>query len=161
MGLRRPAWLVVLAIATGACGSTSDDTLLPDPEAWEAEHPQPADGVPLHLVVIFTVEDPFQEHVVVTLDGSPVVAGDGPDHDSDEHCAWGGPYSLMLEPGAHEIEAVTAAGETLTARFDLESESTGTIHYRHPDAINHPGEPPELAHPELRWELGEGLRRCL
>ena len=159
MGYRRRlmtvAWASVMVFT--ACGPTVSPTTeadLPDSESWADENPQPSDGTPLDLAIDFIIGPGFEgETVEVRLDGELVVEGSGNPDPDEHHCGFG-PYRLIIESGTHEIEATTGSGESLVESFDLTTESSGHVFYRHPSADS------ELGQPELSWQLYEGPWSC-
>ena len=116
----------------------------PETDSWEAEHPQPSDGVPLEFA-ISAYEGVEGETLEVYLDGELIVAGTvvHPE-DPDEHLCPAGPYIVKLGPGIHEIELVAGSGESLIDGFELEERAMGNIIYE-------PG-----SDPAIRWELYTG-----
>ena len=148
---------LVSSIVLAACGSTgslSTEAGLPDSESWADANPQPSDGTPLDLVVAFIIGDGFDgETVEVRLDGELIVSGKGNPDPDEHHCGFG-PYRLMVDSGAHEIEVITGSGESFVESFDLSVGSFGTVFYRHPSADS------ELDEPELSWQLYEGPWFC-
>ena len=162
MRLRSKFLLVGLAMAAGACGSTTDKgSELPDSESWTAENPQPSEGIRLHLILDFLVDDEFDsDSVKVTLDGELIVEGTG-HANPDAHCNRYGPYLLMVDSGTHKIEVVTRAAGSFIQSFILTGESTGLVLYEdRPSAYDPISDPEYFEQPELRWMLSDGRPGC-
>ena len=141
------------ATTTDFHGDPDDEAGFPASEAWAAENPQPADGIQLDLAISAFFGDGFEgESIEVRLDGELIVAGTAlPPEDPDEHTCPAGPYSVILNPGIHEIEAVTGSGESVSESFDLTELAMGNIFYTHPSS-----DPGEMDEPVISWELYGG-----
>ena len=157
--MRRWSLLCLLAsLVLVGCGESRSSLgpELPTSESWTAEHSQPSEGVPFHLVVDMFVGDDFEgETVEVSVDGGLVVEGVG-HANPDEHCNWYGPYLLMLDRGSHEIAVTTGDGLVLSESFDADVESHFIVMYKHPSS-----DPQEMTAPELTVLTGEGRPGCL
>ncbi len=152
--------LLVTVSFLAACGSQADQMPpLPDAEAWIADHPQPSEGVPVHVIVDFSVDSGFTgEDISVTIDGDLVVQGSG-SHRPSEHCNWYGPYVLVLVPGSHTLEATATNSQAdrtlaLTKTFDLTEESSMIINYLDPTFDS------DLQQPQLNWHIHSGSPGC-
>lgn len=134
-------------------GDPDTEAGFPASEAWAAENPQPVDGVQLDLAInAFSGEGFAGESIEVRLDGELIVAGTAyPPEDPDVHTCPAGPYTVILSPGTHEIEAVTGSGDSMLESFELSELSMGNVLYRHPSS-----DPGEMDAPTISWELYSG-----
>ena len=130
-------------------GDPDTEAGFPSSESWAAGNPQPSDGVQLDLAINpFVGQDFESEPLEVRLDGELIVSGTVLPQDPDAHLCPIGPYSVVLEPGSHQIEALTGSGESVSETFDLTELSMGNILYRHPSS--------GTSDPEISWELYDG-----
>jgi hypothetical protein len=145
---------VTLMVLLAACGSGSVEGELPTQEVWEEENPQPAGGVPFHVVLELLVADDFDgEHFEILVDDSLVAEGVGTAQ-PDAHCNWYGPYELTLNEGSHEISVTADEALSLSESFDLTGESSGYVTYQGPSWE------PGSDQPTLQWEYFDGPTGC-
>ena len=148
--------LTITVIMSGCGGVVDTSSPLPMADEWSKNNPQPTQGVPLHLVVDFTVGGGFKgETARVEIDGNLIVEGLG-EHRPSEHCNWYGPYDLVLTPGEHEVVIVMSNGPTLTETFQLTEETSGFAHYIDPTYGGY-DENPE---PHITWDVYTGPAGC-